>query len=104
MENTGFLVDIRKEDRLVNDRVVIALNKIGEYKTKYPFFTKDIVQISRIDGCTVKKVGSLNFDFRYGACKSYQFEIEKILIYFGVDDQKCDWLVFSFNKGLQLQT
>ena len=43
MENTGFLVDIRKEDRLVNDRVVIALNKIGEYKTKYPFFTKDIV-------------------------------------------------------------
>ena len=41
MENTGFLGK-GEEDRLVNDRVVIALNTIGEYETKYPFLLRTL--------------------------------------------------------------
>ena len=41
MENTGFLGK-GEEDRLVNDRVVIALNTIGEYKQNISFLLKTL--------------------------------------------------------------
>lgn len=41
------------------------------------------VQISRIDECKIKKVGTLDFDFYNGACSTYQFDVEKILFCFG---------------------
>jgi len=37
----------------------------------------------RIDGCNVKRVSSLKFDFYLGACNTYQFGMEKILFCFG---------------------
>ena len=48
-----------------------------------------VIKISRIDGCNVKRVDSLEFDFFDGACDTYQFEVEKILFCFGYDQQKC---------------
>ena len=41
-----------------------------------------VIKISRIDGCNVKRIGTLEFDFYYGACSTYQFEMEKILFCF----------------------
>ena len=41
-----------------------------------------VIQISRIDGCNVKRVGTLEFDFKWGACNTYQFDMEKILLCF----------------------
>ena len=43
----------------------------------------DCVKISRIDGCNIKRIGNLEFDFNYGACNTYQFDVEKILFCFG---------------------
>ena len=54
----------------------------------------DCVKISRIDGCNIKRVGNLEFDWvRFytsgppgsggGACNTYQFDVEKILFCFG---------------------
>ena len=48
----------------------------------------DCVKISRIDGCNIKRVGSLEFDFNYGACNTYQFDVEKILFCFGGDSER----------------
>ena len=41
------------------------------------------IKISRLDGCNVKRIGSLEFDYRRGACNTYQFDVEKILFCFG---------------------
>ena len=49
-----------------------------------------IFKISRIDGCNLKRVDSLDFDFYNGACNSYQFEIEKILFCFGPDTENTE--------------
>ena len=43
----------------------------------------DCVKISRIDGCNIKRVGNLEFDFYDGACNTYRFDVEKILFCFG---------------------
>ena len=49
-----------------------------------------VIKISRIDGCNVKRVGTLEFDFKTGACNTYQFEMEKILFCFGPSpDREC---------------
>ena len=52
--------------------------------------TTIVIKISRIDGCNVKTVDSLEFDFFDGACSTYQFEVEKILFCFGYDQQECN--------------
>ena len=46
------------------------------------------VKISRIDGCDIKRVGNLEFDFYRGACNNYQFEVEKILFCFGGNSER----------------
>ena len=70
MDNIGLLVDGMKKDRLV-----ICKKSHSNIKT--------VIKISRIDGCNVKRVGTLEFDFDDGACNTYQFEMEKILFCFG---------------------
>ena len=52
---------------------------------------KLFIQISRFDGCKLKRIDSLSFYYRYGACKTYQFSSEKILFCFGgaVTDKTC---------------
>ena len=47
-----------------------------------------VIQISRIDGCNIKRVGTLEFDFKEGACNTYQFDVEKILFCFGGDSER----------------
>ena len=42
----------------------------------------DCVKISQIDGCNIKRIGNLEFDFSFGACNTYQFDVEKILLCF----------------------
>ena len=51
----------------------------------------DCVKISRIDGCNIKRIGNLEFDFYDGACNTYRFDVEKILFCFGGGsyDQQC---------------
>ena len=40
------------------------------------------IKISRIDGCNVKRINDLEFDFVFGACNTYKFDKEKILFCF----------------------
>ena len=54
----------------------------SDLSDKHSKFMTD-VKISRIDGCNIKRVGSLKFDFSWGACNTYQFDVEKILFCFG---------------------
>ena len=68
---------------LNKNRLVIA-NK-GNYIDFKRKIENDDIKISRIDGCNIKRVSSLDFDFRFGACKTYQFEIERILFCFASD-------------------
>ena len=42
-----------------------------------------------MDGCNVKRILSLEFDFRRGPCSTYQFEVEKIVFCFGTNEQEC---------------
>lgn len=48
-------------------------------------------QISRFAGCKLKRIDSLDFYYRYGACNTYQFSSEKILFCFGgaITDKTC---------------
>ena len=64
---------------------------------KYLGITK-LIKISRIDGCNVKRVASLEFDFYDGACNTYRFEVEHqklrfeveiILLCFGQGSKRC---------------
>ena len=67
-----------KKDRLVANRLC---------RKKF----NDCVKISRIDGCNIKRIGNLEFDFSGGACNTYQFDVEKILFCFGGgwSDRQC---------------
>ena len=47
-----------------------------------------VIKISRVDGCNVKRVGTLEFDFVNGACNTYQLKMEKILLCFSSDATK----------------
>ena len=70
MDIIGILVDIMKKHRLLTNWV--SKDELN-----------DCVKISRIDGCNIKRVGNLEFDFSFGACNTYQFNVEKILFCFG---------------------
>ena len=64
--------------------------KKDRYLQKSHSNIKTVIKIGRIDGCNVKRVGTLEFNFKQGACNTYQFEMEKILFCFGSDtDQEC---------------
>ena len=58
------------------------------------------VKISRIDGCSVKRVADMEFNFNYGACNTFQFDIEKILFCFGtISGQHCHtWVKNHFTQ------
>ena len=68
MDNIGLLVEIMKGDRWVIRKKIKNIKKV--------------ITISQIDGCNFKRVGTLEFDFSWGTCNTYQFEMEKMLFCF----------------------
>ena len=75
LDKIGLLVVGMKKDRLVI------------YQISHEKFM--MFQISRIDGCNIKRIGNLEFDFWWGACNTYQFDVEKILFCFGPSESQC---------------
>ena len=41
------------------------------------------LQISKIIGCGLKRIGDLNYDFYLGACGTYLFPEERVMLCFG---------------------
>ena len=46
-------------------------------------------QISKVENCTLKRIGTLPMDFRSGACNTYQGRKGEwhVLLCFGIDDK-----------------
>ena len=65
--------------------------QVNKYILNY--FLNFIFKISKVVGCSLKRQSSLEFDFRYGACGTYQLQYkEKILLCFDYYGQKsCHW-------------
>ena len=76
-------------ESLIADRLVIDRNLRVKIEKYDDIKLLSIIKISRLDGCNFKRVRSLEFDFYYGACNTYNFEVEKILFCFGFDNRDC---------------
>lgn len=48
--------------------------------------SKNIRQISRVEGCNLKRLGSLAFDFYYGTCTT--FDSDQLFLCFPETDKK----------------
>ena len=56
-------------------------------------FSKFQIQVSKVIGCELKRIGDLSYDFAYGACGTYSIPEERIFLCFP-DNQlsKCERL------------
>jgi len=55
------------------------------------------LQVSKVVGCGLKRIGDLNYDFSVGACGTYLFPQERILLCFGTSyKSKCERSVHFF--------
>ena len=49
------------------------------------------LQVSKVIGCGLKRIGDLNYDFQYGACGTFSFPQERIMLCFGYSSvRKCE--------------
>ena len=48
-------------------------------------------QLSKIEGCSLNRIGTLDFNFKFGSCRTYDFDgIPKILLCFDINQpQAC---------------
>ena len=44
--------------------------------------------MSKINGCTLERIGELPNEFEYGACGTFDFGYETVMFCFGKSDQK----------------
>ena len=50
-----------------------------------------VLQISKIIGCELKRIGDLNNEFMLGACGTFLFPEEKIMLCFDISDKtRCE--------------
>ena len=58
------------------------------------------LEVSKIVGCELKRIGDLNYDFYWGACGTYKFPEERVMLCFSYySKSKCERLVFRINRG-----
>ena len=52
------------------------------------------IQVSKMVGCELKRIGDLNYEFRKGACGTYNFPEERVMLCFSDKYRsKCERLV-----------
>ena len=57
---------------------------------------KILFKVSKVVGCGLKRIGDLSYDFRLGACGTYRFPEERILLCFSeAHKTKCERYVFQ---------
>ena len=55
------------------------------------FYNNKLLQMSKVIGCGLQRIGDLNYDFYYGTCATYSFPTERILLCFAIDRlQTCE--------------
>ena len=58
------------------------------------------IQVSKIVGCELKRIGDLNYEFYRGACGTYNFPQERVVLCFSESFRsKCERLVFMTKLG-----
>ena len=61
-----------------------------------------IFKLSKVVGCALKRIGDLSFEFYRGACGTFMFPQERILLCFaGSDKRKCERSVHYKVETLQ---
>ena len=45
----------------------------------------NLLKVSKVIGCELKRIGDLNYDFKFGTCATYNFPTERILLCFALD-------------------
>ena len=67
---------------------------VVERRNRYPslcYEDFEVLQISKIIGCGLKRIGDLNNEFEFGACGTFLFPGEKIMLCFGISDKtRCE--------------
>ena len=54
-------------------------------------YDKKLLEVSKVNGCGLQRIGDLNYDFDYGTCATYNFPAERILLCFAeAYTQKCE--------------
>ena len=61
------------------------------------------IQVSKIIGCELQRIGDLNYEFLMGACGTYNFPQERILLCFSLAKKSgCERFVISKEITLRM--
>ena len=80
---------------ILNGELFVFGGKIHQKQVKHKdlncIYNYKLLQVSKVIGCGLQRIGDLSYDFYVGTCATYNFPAERILLCFAeAYTQKCE--------------